>query len=269
MPDSTELTFHGRQNYLHVHVFSYYVSGLGFGFLFLSSFQSVGQCFHGQKTLVATSVGTASIGVGSVVYPYLIKFLEANYGLKGMLLILGGITLNSIPLTCTWDNSVPNAISSTFPEKPVKCGILFGICRHLRNVLKYSPFPFVLFGIGLPLSVTVVFEILTLDILKSAGLSSDNSMTCYIILQAVSVPGRLVPGFMNKIPGFSSVMSPVLGSLLGGVVMILLNYIRSFEGNIHAGIYIVYENMLQWNIILNMHCFRNILLMNHLIRLQI
>ena len=207
------------------------IAGLGFGFLFISCFQSVGQCFKGQVTLVATSVAAASVGVGSVLYPYLIRFLEAKYGLRGMLLILGGITLNSIPLTIMWDNSVPNKISSTFPQKHMKCANLCEICRNLRNVLKYSPFPFVLIGIGLCLSCSLVFDILAIDILKSIGLSSDNSLTCYVLLQAVSIPGRLVPGFMNKIPGFSSIMSPVIGALLGGAVMVLLNYVKSYAGN--------------------------------------
>ena len=233
----TSLSGHLDIIYLHVFMFCILIpcfAGLGFGLLFLSSFQSVGQCFKGQMTLVATSVATASIGVGSVLFPYLIRVIEAKYGLRGMLLILGGITLNSIPLTLMWDNSVPNAISTPFLQKHMRCGFLYGIlcgiCRNLRNVLTYPPFPFVLIAIGLSLSCSLVFEILALDILKSIGLSRDNSMTCYVLLQAVSVPGRLIPGFMNKIPGFSSVMSPVIGALLGGVVMLLLNYVRSYTG---------------------------------------
>ena len=54
--------------------------------------------------LIAISVATSSTGIGAMVYPYLIKVLTESMGVKGTLLILGGISLNAIPLAVLWSD---------------------------------------------------------------------------------------------------------------------------------------------------------------------
>lgn len=162
-----------------------------------------------------------------MVYPYVVDWLVTSYGLKGTLLILGGITMNAVPLAFTWATSEPTTKASSSDKSAMSCGV----CSTVISTLKYAPFLFVFVGIGLSLTAATVFEILALDILKSAGISSHQSMIAYVTLQAVSIPARLVPGFINRIPGCSSIMSPVIGSMLGGLGMVLLNYTSNFTGN--------------------------------------
>ena len=54
--------------------------------------------------MIALSVATSSIGVGAMAYPYLIKVTADNLGVKGTLLIIGGIATNAIPLAFLWSN---------------------------------------------------------------------------------------------------------------------------------------------------------------------
>lgn len=203
------------------------LSGLGFGFLFISAVQALGQCFWGQARLIAVAVGQTAFSVGSMVYPYLVDWLVISYGLKGTLLILGGIMLNAIPLAFTWDNSKQIDKDSNHSEQSAKpCGVFSTII----SIIKYSPFSFVLFGIGLSLTAVTIFEILSLDILESSGLSHDQSIVAYVAMKAAVIPACLVPGFINKLPRCSSGMSPVIGALVGGTGLILLNYISGFTG---------------------------------------
>ena len=61
--------------------------------------------------LIAISVATSSVGVGAMVYPYLIKVLTESIGVKGTLLILGGISLNAIPLAVLWSDPKYRSLS--------------------------------------------------------------------------------------------------------------------------------------------------------------
>ena len=67
-----------------------------------------------------------AVGIGSMVYPYVIDWLVKSYGLKGTFLILGGVILNSIPLAFTWhtSNHVKNIHA---PGKRDKCQLLCGM----------------------------------------------------------------------------------------------------------------------------------------------
>ena len=61
--------------------------------------------------LIAISVATSSTGVGAMVYPFLIKLLTESMGVKGTLLILGGISLNAIPLAVLWSDPKYRSLS--------------------------------------------------------------------------------------------------------------------------------------------------------------
>ena len=69
-----------------------------------------------------------------------------------------------------------------------------------------------------------------MDILQSSGLSITESLNAVIVNNAASIPGRLMPGLLQRIPGYSSVMTPILAALLGGVGMMMVNFIFTFTG---------------------------------------
>ena len=182
---------------------------------------------------MAVSVAVATSGTGSMVYPYVVDWLVIKYGLKGTFLILGGITLNSIPLAFTWHRSTWATSTSNrknVPGETAKCVLLCGLWSSIVKVLKYPPFPFLLIGNGLGAGFVTVFDILSLDIVETTGMTRDQSITAYVALKAASIPARLVPGILSKIPGCSSGMTPVIGSIAGAVGMITLNFVSGYAG---------------------------------------
>ena len=211
-------------------------TGLGFGFLFISSNQAVGQCFQGQASLVAVSVGACAVGVGSMGYPYLVAWLMTSYSLKGTFLILGGITLNSIPLVLTWNSSEKksNMCNCTDDsEQDIQRKSSCGICASAKEVFKYMPYPFAMVGISLGVAASMVFDIVALDIVESVGMSRDQSVSAYVALKAAGIPGRLIPGLISKIPRCSSVMAPIAASLFAAIGIIVLNHTTGFIGNVN------------------------------------
>ena len=93
-------------------------SGLGGPpFLFLSACQAASQCFEGKTKLIALSVATSSVGVGAMVYPYFIKITTDSFGVKGSLMLLGGIATNAIPLAYLWSNPRYSSISKEIDKK--------------------------------------------------------------------------------------------------------------------------------------------------------
>ena len=168
-----------------------------------------------------------------MVYPYIVDWLAESYGLKGTFLILGGVTLNSIPLAFTWHSS--NHVTNIHaPGKRDSCQLLRGMCSNIVKVLKYPPFPFMLVGNGLGAGLVTIFDILSLDVVESTGMSRDQSIIAYVAMKAASIPSRLVPGILDKIPGCSAVMTPAIGSMLGAVGMITLNFVSGFVGKLNG-----------------------------------
>ena len=168
-------------------------------------------------------------GTGSMVYPYVVDWLVKSYGLKGTFLILGGVTLNSIPLAFTWHTS--NHVTNIHaPGKRTSRQLLSWMCSNIVKVLKYPPFPFMLVGNGLGAGLVTIFDILSLDVVESTGMSRDQSIIAYVAMKAASIPSRLVPGILDKIPGCSAVMTPAIGSMLGTIGMITLNFVSGFVG---------------------------------------
>lgn len=56
------------------------------------------------------------------------------------------------------------------------------------------------------------------------------SLNAVIVSSAASVPARLIPGLLNRIKGYSSIMTPVLATLLGACGILLLNFSSTFYG---------------------------------------
>ena len=215
-----------------------FVTGLGYGFLYISCNLALGQCFQGQARLVAVAIGITAIGVGSMVYPYVVDWLVIYYGLHGMFLILGGVLLNAIPLAFTWSNSKKNFNASgdsaldNAQSFPAKSSRSCDICTSFLQTLRCKPFRFLLFGLTVSLTAMLVFEILSLDIFETKGMTRGQSISAYVAMQSAGIPGRFFPGLVNKIPRCSSAATLSAGLVLGGVGMIALNYIVGYTGKV-------------------------------------
>ena len=242
---------------VHFPFYFFFLSALGFSFLFISSNQILCQLFEGQTRLICISLVTCAAGVGSLFYPYFLNWLANSFGLNGTFLLLGAISSNTIPLTILWaarrkprtsdtpgakhststtaaiksPSDTPEATNSTSPTAASKTTtVQKGLCANVSKIITYKPFTFLFLGLGLTLSSVNMFDILAMDILSSNGLSREQSINAVIISSATSIPSRMLPGLMNKLCGCSSVMTPVIAALFGGCGIFLVILFKNFAG---------------------------------------
>ena len=210
----------------------------------ISANQAASLCFDGHARLVGLSVVSSAIGIGGMIYPYLIVWLVDIYGLKGTLLIMGGITLNGIPMSLLWNHlNLRILISRGSNTSQNDCsGLTAVFLSRVIGTLKSKPFVAALIGFTMAMPSVNMFEILSLDVLESNGLSRNTSVIMFIILNAVSIPGRLVPGFIKRIKGLSSMMAPILGVIISGMGMLLINATHTLAGN---GLFVFFNPKLR------------------------
>ena len=232
-----------------------------------------------------------------MIYPYLIKVTVDSVGLKGTLLILGGITMNAIPLAVLWSDPKYRRVTRSLDiqtgtdakscltinepgtEKPaqdqqyrsedddnLECHTLLSsnqtekrpenqhnqhtngtvrsntkptveidstsIISKFINTVTYKPFSALILTFACAIPSVNMFEILLLDVLETSGLSRDRGIILLVVLNAVSIPARMFPGLINKIPRCKSVMSLMVGSVTSVAAIILLRFTRGFTGTI-------------------------------------
>lgn len=225
--------------------------------LYISANQAASGCFQGRNSSVAVSVVTSSIGVGGMIFPYVLQHLISSYGLRVALLIVSAIT---IPLSmlcepkmyasqaekCPCTDSAEtihslesDALSYSASEfdsynvdsedferidaEPRETHSLSTISNKLKAILfTNTSFVFLLFGLCLALPSQNMFEILLLDILESCRLQRVQSLTLLIVLNCVCILGRFSSGLMVKIPGCGAIMAAILGSEISFFFSILL-----------------------------------------------
>ena len=174
-----------------------------------------------------------------MIYPYLLQWLTKTFGLNGTFLLLGGVALNTIPLATLWGvtksrtktNTGRNDKENTNENPTEKNQRSF--LKNITDTVKYKPFLFLFIGVGLLVSTINIFGILAMDIFATNGLSVDNSLIALIASNAASVPSRLIPGFANRIKGYSAIMTPILAAALGVSGMVLLTFAPSFIGTLY------------------------------------
>ncbi|XP_045175480.2 monocarboxylate transporter 12-like isoform X2 [Mercenaria mercenaria] len=78
------------------------ILAMGSSCLFIASSVAVGQHFKGKTGLVLMSAQSAGGGLGGMLYPFVLEYLGDSYGLKGALLIVGGLYMQLIPASLLW-----------------------------------------------------------------------------------------------------------------------------------------------------------------------
>ena len=71
-------------------------AGMGYGFMFGTSMVSVSQYFLKRRSL-ANGLAVSGGSIGQLVLPQFLRFVLAEYGFQGALLIYAGLVLNAIP----------------------------------------------------------------------------------------------------------------------------------------------------------------------------
>ncbi|XP_075542763.1 monocarboxylate transporter 2-like isoform X3 [Dermacentor variabilis] len=101
------------------------LAAIGTGMVFIAAPTIISEHFVKNKGL-AMGVNFAGVTAGLFVFPKLLEYLTATYGLRGALLIFGGVTMNGLafslfPRTPAWRKASrgKNQLAARFPSKAI------------------------------------------------------------------------------------------------------------------------------------------------------
>ncbi|KAK0727802.1 putative monocarboxylate permease [Lasiosphaeria miniovina] len=178
------------------------VVGIGAGMIFIPSIQIVGTYFSTRRS---TAMGLAATGssIGGIVYPVVLKRLAAELGLPWATRVVGFIMLGTLLISVA-------VMRPRLP--PRKSGLPLVNVAALRDpafALWLVAVFFTFVGLYVPFFFVEKYAL-------SIGVSSDLAFYLLIIMNAGSVPGRIVPSMIADKVGNMSIMIPAV--LFSGVI---------------------------------------------------
>ncbi|XP_052798318.1 monocarboxylate transporter 4-like [Mya arenaria] len=112
--------------------------GAGMSPIVIGTISITGKHFEGSNlNRIVMSVLSTGSGVGGIIYPYIIAYLDEQYGLPGIFMILSGVLLNNIALMILWssDNKPHKEKKSTnAPAKETHDNPAF----HMKEITSYN-----------------------------------------------------------------------------------------------------------------------------------
>ncbi|XP_045175603.2 monocarboxylate transporter 12-like isoform X2 [Mercenaria mercenaria] len=245
------------------------VTALGVGFLFVVSYAAVGHHFTEKTALILLSIVNAVSGLGGMLFPFILAYFSETFGLRGTLLLSGGIVMNTIPAALLWtqpehilpknrrkkgktnnaytseetesrtedrvQNDYKNEIvprhGETVEIKKVKYmqNTEHGLLRSIKLLFKDKCF--ILFVLGMALAYPPIMLLITfiVDVFTDSGLSQTDANFGLLLMNAFSIGGRLLPGLLLQSRHISSLMVPAFASIVTGVCMAGLILVRSLS----------------------------------------
>ncbi|PQE28118.1 Major facilitator superfamily domain general substrate transporter protein [Rutstroemia sp. NJR-2017a BBW] len=188
--------------------------GLGFGLLYLPAPAIVSQFFHARRSL---AIGMSSVGsaLGGVIYPIVFTQLQPRIGFGWATRVVAFIIFGTsiIPLLVMKSRSVASPWRTVLDA------------TALRDV------PYILLNSGLLfgfMGLWVIFYYIQLYALQRSSVSSELASYLLVIINASSLPGRLLPGFYADKVGSINVQTVVAAS--SAILTFCLIAIRSTGG---------------------------------------
>ncbi|XP_053407325.1 monocarboxylate transporter 7-like [Mercenaria mercenaria] len=269
-------------------------SGFGFSCGFISSAAIMSQHFSGKKRYIFLSIHATGAGIGGMVYSYLMRYLSDLYGFRGALVIIGAISMNTVPGCILWkqnsnNNKLPRCVAdsnqiiefqtrfqvkteysgevimieklrqnssleasdtvyvkqypvqhgetktktvivqgtenTSFTSNKSKSGQTF--CKNISQILRNRSFLFYVMGmvISAP-SLTVVF-IFVADIYLDNGMTNDDVSLGLLLMNVLSITGRLFPGIILQSKYIPSLLLPFLNAMLSAVLVFCFAFVKS------------------------------------------
>ncbi|KAI1409391.1 major facilitator superfamily domain-containing protein [Hypoxylon sp. FL1857] len=177
------------------------MTGLGFGCLYLPAPAVVSQHFN-VSTALAMGASSTGSAIGGIVYPIVFNQLQPQVGFGWATRSLGFILLATslVPVFLMKANAPP---------------------RPARSLVDRSAFrdaPFLVFSLGLFFGVMGFYIVLNyVQLLAMARTNTSPSLAGYllVIINAASLPGRLVPGYYaDRVGSINVQISVVLASVV-------------------------------------------------------
>lgn len=98
-------------------------SGAGFGFMVPVFFTTFNQYFVNRRVLMM-NVAQSLIGVGIMIYPFMVEFLMTTYGFRGAMAIIGALNSHTI-----WAMIVMHPVKWHFKEVRIPANVTH-LCKY-------------------------------------------------------------------------------------------------------------------------------------------
>ena len=105
----------GSFQFYHLYISYSLIGGIGTGMVLNTSLSIISKYFNKYKR-VAAGISVCGAGVGSFIFPIVIKTLEDAYGWRGAILMVGGMFAQSIILAALY-KPVPTAVKTYFEHQ--------------------------------------------------------------------------------------------------------------------------------------------------------
>ncbi|KAI0888848.1 major facilitator superfamily domain-containing protein [Annulohypoxylon maeteangense] len=185
--------------------------GLGFGCLYLPAPAIVSQHFH-AKTALAMGASSTGSAIGGIIYPIAFNALQPQVGFGWATRVLAFILLATsvIPVFL---------MKSIAPPRPT---------RGLIDRTAFRDTPYLVLNLGLFFGVMgfyIIFNYVELLALERTDVSSHLSGYLLVIINAASLPGRIIPGYYADRIGSLNTQASV--ALAGAVLTFSMLAIRT------------------------------------------
>ncbi|XP_064619207.1 monocarboxylate transporter 13-like isoform X2 [Lineus longissimus] len=209
----------------HLYLTFGVITGFGLGLAYVPCISAVGFYFDTHRT-IAIGISASGVGIGTFVYPPLIRLLEDSFGWRGSLLVLSGVTLN---LAVVGAFIRPIQIKQTDKNKnevdEEKIGILemldITIFKNSRYLLLCLNNLLLMFGIG------IVYVHLS-AYAELQGVKGTASAMLFSAIGIANFLGRIFFGFAGHHPKVNVVLAYILAACIYGVSVECLPVITEY-----------------------------------------
>lgn len=195
--------------------------GIGAGMSFIPSVAIVGTYFSTRRS---TALGLAATGssVGGIIYPVILRHLIVQIGLPWAIRVMAFIMLGTLLISVA-------VMKPRLP--PRKSGPLINVESLGDTVFALWLFAafFIFVGLYIPFFYVEQYGL-------NLGMSRDLSFYMLIVMNAGSIPGRVLPSIIADKIGNLSVMIPSV--LLTGILMLAWISVKSQSGLIAISVFV-------------------------------
>ncbi|XP_070389723.1 monocarboxylate transporter 12-like isoform X1 [Dermacentor albipictus] len=208
------------------------IHAIGAGMVFIVAPTIISEHFVKNKGL-AMGVNFTGITAGLFVFPKLLEYLTAAYGLRGALLIFGAVTMNGLafslfPRTPAWRKASrgKNQLAAQFPSKAIGDSGTKEL-RHALTVFKSPVFYLIIYSFNAYCFAYECYISLFVDFACDRGVALSTAVTAMSAGAIAEILGRLtLPAAADR--GLLNIKTALVLTLAGeAVVFLVLPLLRS------------------------------------------
>ncbi|XP_071097662.1 monocarboxylate transporter 13-like [Haliotis cracherodii] len=198
------------------------VMGIGCSMVYLGSLVTLSHTFHDPRSKsIALSIMTSSAGVGSMVFPIVLKELKETYGWRGALLLASGGLLNitSSCLLVTQPHQASPTLSAQHEKTTSKNEKEKSKYQHILNPMYGACLVCAMVGFGILTSTSVT----AVDFGMSKGLSYETGLVFLLLINGLGAAMRFLVGLIQMVPGVKTYQVLCMSVLLSSASLVALS----------------------------------------------